>query len=166
MYSRNDYRYYLEHRLAESDDYLAHYGVKGMKWKKHKQSSELRNYNDRYVTDLRVSPKHSLENISRSLPGLAEDAAHNTKVKSSKKYKLQQKLKKVKRGAKELASPPKIGHETYIDGRNTKVSATMRMNKSAASSISSVTGTAVKNGKKKYDAKERPKKIKSKYGWR
>ena len=34
MYSKNDYRYYLEHRLAESDDYLAHYGVKGMKWKK------------------------------------------------------------------------------------------------------------------------------------
>ena len=35
MYSNNDYRYYLEHRLAESDDYLAHYGVKGMKWKHH-----------------------------------------------------------------------------------------------------------------------------------
>lgn len=38
MYSRNDYRYYLEHRLEESDDYLAHYGVKGMKWRKHKSS--------------------------------------------------------------------------------------------------------------------------------
>ena len=36
MYSKNDYRYYLEHRLMESDDYLAHYGVKGMKWHKHK----------------------------------------------------------------------------------------------------------------------------------
>ena len=36
MYSKNDYRYYLEHRLEESDDYLAHYGVKGMKWKKRK----------------------------------------------------------------------------------------------------------------------------------
>lgn len=35
MYSKNDYRYYLEHRLEESDDYLAHYGVKGMKWKHH-----------------------------------------------------------------------------------------------------------------------------------
>lgn len=32
MYSRNDYRYYLEHRLMMSDDYLAHYGVMGMKW--------------------------------------------------------------------------------------------------------------------------------------
>lgn len=35
MYSKNDYRYYLEHRMAE-ENYLAHYGVKGMKWKVHK----------------------------------------------------------------------------------------------------------------------------------
>ena len=35
MYSNNDYRYYLEHQLVESDDFLAHYGVKGMKWKDH-----------------------------------------------------------------------------------------------------------------------------------
>lgn len=36
MYSQNDYRYYLEHRLSESDDFLAHYGVKNMKWGKRK----------------------------------------------------------------------------------------------------------------------------------
>ena len=36
MYSKNDYRYYLENRLMHSDDFLAHYGVKGMKWKHHK----------------------------------------------------------------------------------------------------------------------------------
>ena len=35
MYSNNDYRYYLEHQLMESDDFLAHYGVKGMTWKNH-----------------------------------------------------------------------------------------------------------------------------------
>lgn len=35
MYSKNDYRYYLESRLSDSDDFLAHYGVKGMKWKHH-----------------------------------------------------------------------------------------------------------------------------------
>lgn len=35
MYSKNDYRYYLEHRMAE-ENYLAHYGVKGMKWKHRK----------------------------------------------------------------------------------------------------------------------------------
>lgn len=37
MYSRNDYRYYLENRLMHSDDFLAHYGVKGMKWHKKKE---------------------------------------------------------------------------------------------------------------------------------
>ena len=36
MYSKNDYRYYLENQLARSDDFLAHYGVKGMKWRKRK----------------------------------------------------------------------------------------------------------------------------------
>lgn len=36
MYSKNDYRYYLERQCMESDDFLMHYGVKGMKWKKHK----------------------------------------------------------------------------------------------------------------------------------
>jgi hypothetical protein len=35
MYSKNDYRYYLENQLVHSDDFLAHYGVKGMKWKQH-----------------------------------------------------------------------------------------------------------------------------------
>lgn len=44
MYSKNDYRYYLEHRMAE-ENYLAHYGVKGMKWKQHKNglSKEIEN---------------------------------------------------------------------------------------------------------------------------
>ena len=42
MYSKNDYRYYLEHQLMYSDDYLAHYGVKGMKWKKRKGRDILR----------------------------------------------------------------------------------------------------------------------------
>ena len=35
MYSKNDYRYYLEHRASQSDDFLMHYGVKGMRWHKH-----------------------------------------------------------------------------------------------------------------------------------
>ena len=39
MYSKNDYRYYLENQLVHSDDFLAHYGVKGMKWKQHKKSN-------------------------------------------------------------------------------------------------------------------------------
>lgn len=32
MYSRNDYRYYLEHQLLTSGGYLSHHGVLGMKW--------------------------------------------------------------------------------------------------------------------------------------
>lgn len=43
MYSKNDYRYYLEDQLYHSDDFLAHYGIKGMKWKQHK--SPFRTYN-------------------------------------------------------------------------------------------------------------------------
>ena len=43
MYSKNDYRNYLEHRLAESDDYFAHYGVKGMKWKQHVYARKYKN---------------------------------------------------------------------------------------------------------------------------
>lgn len=45
MYSKNDFRYYRENRLTHSDDFLAHYGVKGMKWRKHKNglSTELSN---------------------------------------------------------------------------------------------------------------------------
>ncbi len=41
MYSKNDYRNYLEHRLMESDDYFAHFGIPGMKWRKHKKKAEL-----------------------------------------------------------------------------------------------------------------------------
>ena len=37
MYSKNDYRYYLENQLTHSDDFLAHYGVRGMKWKHRKK---------------------------------------------------------------------------------------------------------------------------------
>ena len=46
MYSKNDYRYYLEHRLMMSDNFLAHYGVKGMKWKNH-----ATNYIDRQLAN-------------------------------------------------------------------------------------------------------------------
>lgn len=48
MYSKNDYRYYLENQLIHSDDYLAHYGVKGMKWKNHKKVT-LENRVDPYT---------------------------------------------------------------------------------------------------------------------
>jgi len=43
MYSKNDYRYYLENQLVHSNDFLVHYGVKGMKWKQHKAAPALNN---------------------------------------------------------------------------------------------------------------------------
>ena len=55
MYSKNDYRYYLEHRLAQSDDFLAHYGVEGMKWKNRKRKPDLYGNSlfDTYYGDVR-----------------------------------------------------------------------------------------------------------------
>ena len=44
MYSKNDYRYYLENQLMHSDDFLAHYGVKGMKWKHHLKNKFNQNF--------------------------------------------------------------------------------------------------------------------------
>ena len=49
MHSRNDYRYYLEHQLMMSGDFLAHYGVKGMKWHKKKAYDESTDTNT-YMT--------------------------------------------------------------------------------------------------------------------
>lgn len=59
MYSRNDYRYYLEHRLEKSNDFLAHYGVKGMRKGQHlpqvlaklrAQANLKQRFNDNYRT--------------------------------------------------------------------------------------------------------------------
>lgn len=54
MYSKNDYRYYLEHRLLVSDDYLAHYGVMGMKWgvRHDKQRASLVSKRDANITKI------------------------------------------------------------------------------------------------------------------
>lgn len=49
MYSKNDYRYYLEHRMAE-ENYLAHYGVKGMKWRNRRVAQTI-NDTAQFVAD-------------------------------------------------------------------------------------------------------------------
>lgn len=54
MYSKNDYRYYRENRLLYSDDFLAHYGVKGMKWGKKKVTFEKRTDSYSGAKDYRI----------------------------------------------------------------------------------------------------------------
>ena len=53
MYSKNDYRYYLENKIIHSDDFLAHYGVKNMKWGKHKPSQTI-NDTAQFVSDIGI----------------------------------------------------------------------------------------------------------------
>lgn len=81
MYSKNDYRYYLEHRLEESDDYLAHYGVKGMKWRKHKvnRTDGTDWIRSAYDPKHSVGGIHGLENLARHLPHAARSEAEYVK---------------------------------------------------------------------------------------
>ena len=85
MYSRNDYRYYLERRLIESDDFLAHYGVKGMKWKNHKKK----------VQDIIQLSNNKINSVGELVNSQANDAGQfakktgktiNKKAKKAYKY--------------------------------------------------------------------------------
>ena len=79
MYSKNDYRYYLEYRIAE-DNYLAHYGVKGMKWKHHKKTaSDALNTIGSKISDTYDAASNKTTD--------AYDAAKSFSAKTSKKVK-------------------------------------------------------------------------------
>lgn len=93
MYSKNDYRYYLEHRLVESDDYLAHYGVKGMRWK-HRKGPSIFGHKTTITTE---DPTVYSNNV---LVRSAQMAANRAKVaekekKKKKKFSLKPKNQKV-----------------------------------------------------------------------
>ena len=98
MYSKNDYRYYLEHRLAESDDYLAHYGVKGMKWRKHKanRTDGTDWIRSAYDPKHSVGGMHGLENLARHLPNAVRSEAEYVKEQRKPKAKVKKKLDKIK----------------------------------------------------------------------
>lgn len=96
MYSKNDYRYYLENQLIHSDDFLAHYGVKGMKWHKRKLKNPLAPKNQKVeVTDLKNEKtgevyKSSKKKVKKSKNPLAPknqkvEVITNKKKKRSKK---------------------------------------------------------------------------------
>ena len=92
MYSKNDYRYYLENQLIHSDDFLAHYGVKGMKWKHRKKSSEP----DKWTSDGKISREwwdynsttsQKINSRGNSVKNVAEGAVNNYKKQEAKNTK-------------------------------------------------------------------------------
>lgn len=87
MYSKNDYRYYLENQLVHSDDFLAHYGVKGMKWKQHikRGANETANIavgvlNQDRLSDARENGEAIRDNMRHPyLDPLGRNTKHNAK---------------------------------------------------------------------------------------
>lgn len=89
MYGKNDYRLYLEHRLAESNDYLAHYGVKGMKWKHRKGGNTI---HIPIITDLDAPARRAVQEYKVQQE---VQRAEDKKLKNRIKKKLKPKNQKV-----------------------------------------------------------------------
>lgn len=125
MYSKNDYRYYLEHRLEESDDYLAHYGVKGMKWKKHKGRDILRKLsgaNDFERNMYLTFGKEHAEGITYNTQRAAEKT-NSAMLKSIKKqnspiHRLKEGLKPKNQKAEVVTSPKRKRSKKESDWNN------------------------------------------------
>ena len=99
MYSRNDYRYYLEHQLMISDDYLAHYGVMGMKWGVRKDSYTR-------LSDRRASNSAKIEKYQQKLNTVG---AKNRAAKAAKFKAKQDKYdRKAAKARKRLAQGKNI----------------------------------------------------------
>lgn len=87
MYSKNDYRYYLQARLAHSDDFLAHYGVLGMKWGVR---------NDNRIASYREKQSSNQQKINEYTAKLNTVGAKNRAAKAAK---YQAKLSKLEKKA-------------------------------------------------------------------
>ena len=150
MYSKNDYRYYLEDQLMHSDDYLAHYGVKGMKWKQHLKKK----FNDNYDV-YSISGKH---NVYGGLNG-------QTKT-GTVKYK--ERGIESKNAYKYIA----VGSHKYSDGRSTKdlyFSPTKKERSIKKGRVSIDTGEegshiSIDTTKKKKSKKNKLSNLRKKYG--
>lgn len=140
MYSKNDYRYYLEHRLAESDDYLAHYGVKGMKWKHHLKKA-VNSIGDFIHPKPTVTFEEPTVYSNNKIVRNAQKAAHKTDMaqrnkKKKSRFSLKPKNQKVtvitdskrKRSKKEAAwnNEMKGYAKEYLSGKSNSKKKTKR----------------------------------------
>ena len=111
MYSKNDYRYYLEHRMVE-DNYLAHYGVKGMKWKQHKyeyapsdyayDASENAMAIRENMSDPRLDPtgrntRHNQKQFAKNVSSVVGSSAERMEIRSGRRaYKKKKKKREMR----------------------------------------------------------------------
>lgn len=121
MYSKNDYRYYLEHRLAESNDHLAHYGVKGMKWHKRRTLQAIQDVGQltgykgflSYVD----AEKKTKEASSKRAKKLLMDKVGESAKKSAEKTKMiRKKEPQIKAASRLLAAEAAYTAESTIKG--------------------------------------------------
>lgn len=162
MYSKNDYRYYLEHRLEESDDYLAHYGVKGMKWHKHKGGAKdwLKkqfDLNTRSVQYFNASDTVRYKN--KKMQSTGQDV-NNILVGSIRKQN--RPLNRLKRTAKMFTTREPSLEERKLNRMRKNVNATAD-NKTAHGKIDHIAKKAAYNTElKNYADSQKPKKRKKK----
>ena len=119
MYSKNDYRYYLENQLMHSDDFLSHYGVKGMKWRKRKKTR----YDDR-IHDPKLSGEARKNSGKVSVSYDREYGALKVSAKgNNRKMKGNQRLVRgvSSSGKRDISIYSDEHGVTYINRRNTKM---------------------------------------------
>lgn len=158
MYSRNDYRYYLERQLLVSDDYLAHYGVMGMKWGVRHDERRAALVSKRNANTAKISKYQNKLNTVGAQKRAAKAAKYQHKVdklqrKASKAQKRLSKGKSISRSQmKKLAK-----YESY----KSKVASNSVKNDKYQMKISKLQAKNAKIDKKitKMDARQKVQSI-------
>ena len=120
MYSKNDYRYYLEHRLEESDDYLAHYGVKGMKWKHHKGGVKdwlKKQFSPDTPIAQYMRASDNVQYRNKKMASTAQDV-NNALIKSIKKQNKPLNRAKKAISDRREAGKPRVSSEPTVNSNN------------------------------------------------
>lgn len=120
MYSKNDYRYYLEHRMRE-ENYLAHYGVKGMKWNKRKAVKTLGDtaqfVSDKGFLGYLDGEKRYKENAKKNAQALRMDRVGSVAKDSARKAKkLKRKKPQIEAASKYLVAETANAAATGLHG--------------------------------------------------